>query len=254
MISKEKALESIQEIVISYAKAIEEMYFIGTFNYKNIENLKGIPFLIPGSSRIGLNQHLTATDKLMLVAGLSHFDSFLTNMTKLAFLKNTSKLIGDTTIQASMLLSKTRANIINDLFNKKISEISRKNFFDRIEILRGVTGQKIKISEFEKKVLSRLSRQRNWVVHEQQNAFFTVNENFTVETNFQQEELREKMNRFEFDVPEYIALRLYIDVFKYVVERDPEGLEMNVVTTFEKGFHYNVKVGMSENSYVEEGG
>jgi len=83
--------------------------------------------------------------QLELVYRLAIFDSFLNNLTSYALAARPSKAIGRAQMQVSVLLGKTRAEVVNEYIARRTKSLSRESFGTRIQALREITNANFQI-------------------------------------------------------------------------------------------------------------
>ena len=189
--------------------------------------------------------------KVMLVSSLAQFDSFLNNVTKLVLCVNPQEALKNYNVPVSVLLTKSRSETINYYISKRAAELSRKKLSDRLDFVRTITKQRLSISEFERVTLGRLFDQRNAIIHEQQHALFTLNEDLAIDASFDDTEAEDSTNDDKFDVPESIAARIFIDVMQYILGRKMDDADKAIVAAIQKALQNKVTIGETENTFVD---
>jgi hypothetical protein len=123
---------------------------------------------------------LRVSRELGLVYRIAIFDSFLNNLTSYALAARPSKGVGRAQMQASVLLGKTRADVVNEYIGRRMKSLSRENFGTRLQALREITDVDIRIPENQLRELKRLSNLRNAIVHEGSAYQFVVDDELRI--------------------------------------------------------------------------
>src|SRR5262245_31698224 len=110
-------------------------------------------------------------------------------------------------MQASVLLGKTRAEVVNEYIARRTKSLSRENFGTRLQALREITDVDIRIPENDLGELKRLSNLRNAIVHEGSAYQFTVDNDLRIHPQAQQQTVTLGWERF--DVINCVAASIY---------------------------------------------
>jgi hypothetical protein len=137
----------------------------------------------PTNAKVGLSDLRIVHDvshQLELVYRIAVFDSFLNNLTSYALAARPSKAIGRAQMQSSVLLGKTRAEVVNEYIARRTKSLSRENLGTRIQALKEITGADFQIPRDDLESLKRLSNLRNAIVHEGSAYQFTVDNDLRI--------------------------------------------------------------------------
>jgi hypothetical protein len=165
---------------------------------------------------------------LNLVYRLAVFDSFLNNLTNYALAVRPAKAIGRAEMQASILLGKSRAQIVNEYIAKRTKTLSRERFDTRIKALQDITEVEIVLPKNDLASLSKLSELRNAIVHEGAGFQFTVDDNLQIHSQAQMQQV--SLTRSErFDVMNRLAALIYEQFVSKFVPRDLNEMERTAI-------------------------
>jgi hypothetical protein len=171
---------------------------------------------------------LAVSRELELVYRLAILDSFLNNLTSYALALRPSKAIGRAQMQASVLLGKTRAEVVNEYIARRTKSLSRENFGTRIQALRDITGTSFQIPKGDSDELKRLSNIRNAIVHEGSAYQFTVDNDLRIHSQAHAQTVT--MGWENFDVINRVAATMYEQYVTQFVGRDINALERGTLT------------------------
>jgi len=161
--------------------------------------------------------------QLELVYRLAVFDSFLNNLTGYALAARPSKAIGRAQMQASLLLGKTRADVVNEYIARRTKSLSRENFGIRIQALREITDVNLQIPKPDLDHLKRLSNLRNTIVHEGSGFQFTVDDDLHIHSQAQAQSV--SMAPEDFGVINRVAASLYEQYVVQFIRREINQVE-----------------------------
>jgi hypothetical protein len=165
--------------------------------------------------------------QLVVVYRIAIFDSFLNNLTSYSLAARPSKAIGSAQMQASVLLGKTRAEVVNSYIARRTKSLSRENFATRFQALRDITEVDFKIADASLAELKRLSDLRNAIIHEGSAYQFTVDDQLRIHSQAEAQEIA--MGNERFDVINAIAASLYEQYITHFLKRELHELEVNVI-------------------------
>ena len=166
--------------------------------------------------------------ELELVYRLAVFDSFLNNLTSYSLVARPSRAIGRAQIQASVLLGKTRAEVVNEYIARRTKSLSRENFGRRLQALREITEASLQIPKSELDELKRLSNLRNAIVHEGSAYQFTTDNDLRLHSQVQAQTV-EMMGMEHFDVINRVAATIYEQYVTQFIGRDLNDVERGVI-------------------------
>lgn len=153
----------------------------------------------------------------MLVYRIAIFDSFLNNLTSYALATRPSKATGSAQMHVSVLLGKTKADIVNEYIARRTKSLSRENFTTRIQLPK---------SDFEE--LQRLSNLRNVIVHEGTGYQFTVDDQLRIHSHVETQMVEMGVERI--DVISRIAALIYEPYVRKFVGRELHELERQTIS------------------------
>jgi|SRR5215207_4607314 len=123
---------------------------------------------------------LRVSHELELVYRLAVLNSYVNNLTSYALATRPSKAVGSAQIKASVLLGKTRAEVVNQYIARRTKSLSRENFGTRIQVLKEITETDFALRQADLDHLKRLSNLRNAMIHEGSAYQFTVDEDMRI--------------------------------------------------------------------------
>src|SRR5262249_10575805 len=166
--------------------------------------------------------------QLELVYRLAVFDSFLNNLTSYALAARPSKAIGRAQMQVSVLLGKTRAEVVNKYIAQRTKSLSRENFGTRIQALREITEADFRISRNDLDDLKRLSKLRNAIVHEGTGYQFTVDNDLRIHSHAEEQRVTMAPDE-KFSIINRVAASIYEQYVTQFIRRDLNELEKNKI-------------------------
>src|SRR6202011_3055504 len=113
------------------------------------------------------------------------FDSFLNNLTSYALAARPSKATGSAQMHVSVLLGKTRAEVVNGYIARRTKSLSRESFAMRIQALREITDVDFQLPKDDLEKLKRWSNLRNAIIHEGSAYQFTVDDELRIHSQAQ---------------------------------------------------------------------
>jgi hypothetical protein len=170
---------------------------------------------------------LRVSRELELVYRLAIFDSYLNNLTSYALAARPSKAIGRAQMQASVLLGKTRAEVVNEYIARRTKSLSRENFGTRLQACREITDVNIQIPKDDLSELKRLSNLRNAIVHEGSAYQFTVDNDLRIHPQAQEQTVT--LGSESFDIVNRVAASIYEQYVTSFIGRDLNDLERNTL-------------------------
>jgi hypothetical protein len=165
--------------------------------------------------------------QLELVYRLAVFDSFLNNLTSYALAATPSKAIGRAQMQVSVLLGKTRADVVNDYIARRTKSLSRENFGTRIQALREISGTDFRLPQNDLDDLKRLSNLRNTIIHEGSAFQFTVDDDLRIHSHAETQTIT--MGPENFDTINRVAASIYEQYVSRFIGRDLNEAERSIV-------------------------
>ena len=161
--------------------------------------------------------------QLVLVYRIAIFDSFLNNLTSYALAARPSKATGSAQMHVSVLLGKTRADVVNGYIARRTKSLSRENFATRIQALREITDVDFQLPKEDFEELKRLSNLRNAIIHEGSAYQFTVDNELNIHSQAEAQVVN--MGDERFDVINRIAALIYEQYVTQFVGRDLHDIE-----------------------------
>lgn len=164
----------------------------------------------------------------MLVYRIAIFDSFLNNLTSYALATRPSKATGSAQMHVSVLLGKTKADIVNEYIARRTKSLSRENFTTRIQALREIADVDYQLPKSDFEELQRLSNLRNVIVHEGTGYQFTVDDQLRIHSHVETQMVEMGVERI--DVISRIAALIYEPYVRKFVGRELHELERQTIS------------------------
>jgi len=171
--------------------------------------------------------HQKVSHQLALVYRIAIFDSFLNNLTSYTLAARPSNATGSAQMQVSVLLGKTRAEVVNEYIARRTKSLSRENLATRIQALREITDVDFPIAKNDFEELKRLSNLRNAIIHEGSNYQFTVDDQLRIHSQAETQMVEMGVDRF--DVINRIAALIYEPYVRQFVGRDLHEIECTTI-------------------------
>jgi hypothetical protein len=130
-------------------------------------------------------------------------------------------------MQSSVLLGKTRAEVVSEYIARRTKSLSRENLGTRIQALKEITGADFQIPRADLESLKRLSNLRNAIVHEGSAYQFTVDNDLRIHSQAHTQKVT--MAPENFDVINRIAALLYKQYVMQFVGRALNDLEQRTL-------------------------
>jgi hypothetical protein len=166
--------------------------------------------------------------QLELVYRLAVFDSFLNNLASYALAARPSKAIRRAQMQVSVLLGKTRAEVINEYIARRTKSLSRENFGTRIQALREITEADFRIPRNDLDGLKRLGNLRNAIVHEGAGYQFTVDNDLRIHSHAEAQTVTMAPNE-RLSIINRVAASIYEQYVTQFIRRDLNELEQSTI-------------------------
>jgi hypothetical protein len=165
---------------------------------------------------------------LQLVYRLAVFDSFLNNLTSYALAARPSKAIREAKMPVSVLLAKTRANVVNDCIARRTKSLARESYRNRIQELRDICEIDFRLDKDDVDKLKRLSDLRNAIVHEGSAFQFTVDDDLKIKRHAETQRVNLSTSE-NIDLINRIAASLYEQYVTRFIGRDLHQIEQGAV-------------------------
>jgi hypothetical protein len=170
--------------------------------------------------------------ELELVYRIAVFDSFLNNLTSYALARRPSKAIGRAQMQVSILLGKTRAEVVNDYIARRTKSLSRETFGARIQALREITETDFQIPKDHLDELKRISNLRNTIIHEGSAYQFSIDNDLHIHSHAAMQTVTMGMESLE--VITKIAALIYEQYVTKFIGRELHDLERRSLTALSR--------------------
>jgi hypothetical protein len=170
---------------------------------------------------------LRVSRQLELVYRLAVFDSYLNNLTSYALAARPSKAIGRAQVQVSVLLGKTRAEVVNEYIARRTKSLSRENFGTRLQALRDITEVNIQLPKNDLDELKRLSNLRNAIVHEGSAYQFTVDNDLRIHSHAEEQTVTAGSEYL--GIINRVAASIYEQYVVHFIGRDLNDLERSTL-------------------------
>ena len=228
-----KSTDPLMLMLVSYlGAAYHASLFDGVrlFMRPHLEEIRKLLNAPPSPARLqepDLRIVQLVSHQLVLVHRIAIFDSFLNNLTSYALAARPSKAIGSAQMHVSILLGKTRSEIVNQYIVRRTKVLSRESFATRIEALRDITEVDLQIPSADLDELKRLSNLRNAIIHEGSAYQFTVDDQLRIHSHAETRSV--SMGDERFDVINKVAALIYEQYVRQSIGRDLHDLERTAI-------------------------
>jgi hypothetical protein len=232
IIELKEPTHALAMVLIAHLAATYRVVLFGHFIASIEPHEKEICELMHGQLDMPQMSHVREGGReLELVYRLAVFDSFLNNLTSYALAARPAKAIGSAQMQASVLLAKSRSEIVNEYISKRTKTLSRETFGTRIQGLRDICEVDFRFNQNDVEELKRLSNLRNAIIHEGQAFQFTVDDNLSISPHTQKQKVNLSIEEFA-PLPR-LAASLYRQYVTKFIGRACDQLEETCLSALE---------------------